>query len=159
MITPTPLKRIALLTAGLAVLGLLAGCKIPTFSGSQPPKPPTPTTQPAPTAPDTTEHAEKASQVVKEYLSALKAGEFATAHALLSKGSQAQHAPKTFEQQGKQGMPLFDLDSLKATVTGDTALVEVGLAEDSGTHGFHLIREGEAWKIVYRGGAPGMPYR
>lgn len=67
------------------------------------------------------------------------------------------HTHASFEQQGKQGMPQFDLKTAKTTVTGDNALVEVSQLEDPASHGFPLVREGQTWKIVYRGGTPSEP--
>ncbi len=54
-------------------------------------------------------------------------------------------------------MPQYDLKTASATVAGKTATVVVQEMEDPSLHSFHLIREGQAWKIVYRGGRPGMP--
>ncbi|MHB9107338.1 MAG: hypothetical protein ACYDCO_09825 [Armatimonadota bacterium] len=92
-----------------------------------------------------------------DYLTALQHGDYSGAYGMLSADSQAQHAPASFEQLGKKGMPLYDLTKVTATVNGDSAQVVVQQLEDPATHGFQLTREGGAWKIVYRGGIPGSP--
>ena len=99
-----------------------------------------------------------AVQTVTDYVTALREKDYAKAYSLLSRDSQSRHSHADFEQQGKQGMPLYDLESASATIKGSTARVEVGQIEDPATYGFHLVREDQAWKVIYRGGVPGMPY-
>jgi len=82
---------------------------------------------------------------------------FTIAYALLSQDSKTRHPISDFERLGKQGMPSFDLKNVQATVTGHQAVVSVGFLEDANTAGFHLIREDGRWKVLYRGGSPGMP--
>lgn len=101
---------------------------------------------------------EEAVKTVVSYVNALKEGRYTAAYDMLSRDSKKRHAPESFERLGKQGMPLYDLDTARATVSGDRALVAVRLVEDKATHGFNLIREQDRWKVVYRGGIPGAPY-
>jgi len=147
---PTSLLLWIIVLAGVAVAVGLGGCRNPFF------RPSTPVRNTNPAALPQNESTE-AENVVVDYVSALQKGDYSGAYGMLSAESHAQHAPASFEQQGKQGMPLYDLTKVTATVSGDAALVVVQLSEDPATHGFQLVREGGAWKIVYRGGIPGSP--
>lgn len=147
---PTSLLPWIIALAGIAVAVGLGGCRNPFFR----PSPPTPQSKPA----TPQQESAAAKQVVVDYVTALQKGDYSGAYGMLSADSQAHHAPASFEQQGKQGMPLYDLTKATATVNGDAARVEVPLSEDAATHGFQLVREGGVWKIVYRGGIPGAPY-
>ena len=156
--TPTSLLRLTLVLLVLVVFVMLgSGCKWPTFFSKTAPSGSRPTT-PSPTTPATT-LGRDAETAVTEYLTALSDHNYAAAYSLLSRDSQSAHAPADFEQQGKQGMPLYDLETAKTIeVRNNTALVEVRQLEDPATHGFQLVREDEHWKIVYRGGTPGVPW-
>jgi phage/plasmid primase-like uncharacterized protein len=135
--------------AGIVIVVGLAGCRNPFFR-------PTPVPPPIHSSPGQTD-ADKAVQAVSAYVTALQKGDYNTAYGMLSRDSQSLHTAASFEQQGKKGMPLYDLQKATATITGETALVEVQQLEDPATHGFQLVRENDAWKIVYRGGIPGSP--
>lgn len=152
--TLTSLLRMALVALGVAAVVLLGGCRLPTFF-RRPPAPARPTARPAPMPAQRLE--QEAVEAVTRYVTALNEHNYADAYAMLSKNSRARHSRAGFEQQGKQGMPLYDLGTAKATVTGDRALVVVQQYEDPATHGFSLVRVGEVWKVVYQGGMPGSP--
>ncbi|HEY3379250.1 MAG TPA: hypothetical protein VGL77_17355 [Armatimonadota bacterium] len=145
-----------LVLVGVVVMVVTGGCRKWT-SSFQPETPPAPSVQ-QPAQPPVVDAAQEAVSTVTDYLTALQDGKYSTAYALLSRSSQRKHTMARFEQQGKQGMPSFDLKSAKATITEQTAMVDVRQLDDPATHGFHLIREDGAWKIVYQGGLPGMPY-
>lgn len=100
----------------------------------------------------------QAIDTVREYVGLLEKGKYAEAYELLSEDSRKQHLLSEFEELGKQGMPSFDLSSAVITMKNDSATVAVQQVEDPATHGFVLVRESKAWKIVYRGGSPGSPY-
>ena len=158
MKTPTSLLHIAIVLGVVALMLALAGCRMPTslFGEPQPVSNPTPpaTTSSAPSA----DLSRQAVETVTSYVTALNDLNYAAAYDLLSRDSHTLHTSADFAQQGKQGMPLYDLKTTAATVQGDTATVTVHLVEDPGTNSFHLRREDGAWKVVYRGGGPGMPY-
>lgn len=159
MITPTSLLRtsIALLGA-MAVLVLVGGCRKPKTS-FYPDTPSTPVAKQRHPAPrPTVNQRQEAVTTVTTYLQALDDGKYSAAYELLSRDSKKLHNISDFEQRGKQGMPSFDLTGAKATVTGTTALVTVPFYEEPNSAGIHLVREDDAWKILYRGGIPGMPY-
>jgi hypothetical protein len=148
---PTSLLLWIIVLAGVVVAVGLAGCRNPFF---QPTPPRTPVQRPV--APPRSEEDE-ASKAVADYVTALLNGDYSTAYGMLSRDSRQLHTPAKFEQVGKKGMPHYDLQKAKATVTGDTAMVQVQQAEDPATHGFQLVRESGAWTVVYRGGIPGSP--
>jgi len=158
MKTPSSLLRIAIVLGVVALMMSLMGCRLPAslFGPAQPaPKPAS-----SPTTPDkpSTDLGREAVETVTAYITALNEHNFTAAYDLLSRDSQNLHDRADFEQQGKQGMPLYDLKTATATVHGQEAAVKVQLVEDPGTNSFHLQREDEHWKVVYRGGGPGMPY-
>jgi len=140
------LLLVVFILAGMVIAIGLAGCRNPFFR----PTPPVSTPNPK-------NDSDQAIQAVSDYVTALKDGDYGTAYGMLSSDSQKTHTAANFEQQGKQGMPLYDLQKMTATVTGDDILVEVQQLEDPATHGFQLARESGVWKIVYRGGIPGAP--
>ncbi|MHB9134529.1 MAG: nuclear transport factor 2 family protein [Armatimonadota bacterium] len=152
---PTSQLRLLLVLVGVLTALLLGGCRFPSFFGNStpPPSPPNP-----PTTTDGVDLGQQALQSVTDYVKALEANNYAAAYDLLSRDSQSRHSRADFEQKGKQGMPQYDFKTAKATVTGNTAKVEVTQLEEPASHGFHLVREGKTWKIVYRGGSPGSPY-
>ncbi len=156
MKTPMLMLRTVFILAGVLILLVFGGCNNPLsfFATRQPSPPPSPPPTPVTT---TIDPAEQALTTVREYLTALQGGKYAVAYGMLASDAQAKFTQARFEQQGKQGMPLYDLKTAKVTVTGDRAQVTMQLLEDPATGGFHLVREGEQWKVVYRGGAPGMP--
>lgn len=157
MKTPVSQVRLLLLVLGVLTALLLGGCKRPAgfFQRSVSRPHPRTITRPAP-APDL---GQQALETVHDYLQALQDRNFATAYDMLSRASQSRHSRASFEKQGKQGMPLFDLKSARVMVVkDDTATVHVGLLEDPATHAFQLVLQRDEWKIVYRGGSPGMPY-
>lgn len=147
---PTSLLLWIIVLAGIAVTVGVGGCRNPFF------RPTPPVTNSNPVALPRDDNAE-ASKVVVDYLTALQNGDYGAAYGMLSGDSQSQHTTASFEQMGKKGMPLYDLTKVTATVSGDSAEVVVQQSEDPATHGFRLIRESGAWKIVYRGGIPGSP--
>lgn len=152
--------RLALVGAAMTAILICGGCrKRESFFTRSKPAPPA-STSTIPTPPKQTQPAlrQQAVETVSTYITALGEHNYTAAHAMLAEESRAQWAPNTFIQQAKQGMPLYDLNTASATVTGNTALVAVQQLEDPATHGFHLIREKDLWKIVYRGGIPGQPY-
>lgn len=102
----------------------------------------------------------EAVTAVTVYLTALDSAtpDYDTAYMMLSRASQSQTSRGEFEKQGKQGMPQYDFKTARSTVIGDTATVDIRQLEDPAAHAFQLVREDDSWKIVYRGGAPGMPY-
>ncbi|HEY3416958.1 MAG TPA: hypothetical protein VGM23_08760 [Armatimonadota bacterium] len=149
-------QRIVLALLGLLLLFVLVGCrKLPTFFREPQPTPASRTTTPAPSSVNL---SDQAMQTVTDYVAALNEHNYARAYDMLSKESQSRHTRASFEQQGKEGMPSYDLKSAKTTVNGEKATVEMQISEEAGSHGFQLAREGEAWKIVYQGGRPGQPY-
>jgi hypothetical protein len=156
--TPTTLFRNALMLLGLGLALLWTGCrKPPAFHETRlPHRPPPAATTPA-RSPSTDLSAE-AQTTVTDYLQALQAQDFEAAYGLLAKRSQSFHTRADFTQQGKQGMPLYDLRTALVTVRGTHAQVTLSFQEEPGSHAFHLTREGTRWRVVYRGGAPGMPY-
>lgn len=158
MIKPSSLRLVLILAGAMALMGLVGCRKLPTFFEQPAPKnsQPTPTVTPRVAAP--VDLSSQAVKTVTDYLTALTDHQYASAYMLLSRDSQSKHSRADFEQHGKQEMPLYDLKTAKATVTGDQALVVVQLLEDPATHGFNLVREDENWKIVYWGGVPGVPY-
>lgn len=120
-----------------------------------------PATTPRQAHPASTQSPSDEQQVVTtvtRYITALKESNYGEAYKLLSASSKNRHNISDFEQQGKKGMPLFDLSPKQVSVDGDTAIVELPLTEDPATHPFHLVREDKAWKVVYQGGVPGNPY-
>ncbi len=146
---------VVVVTAGLS----LGGCRIFSsfFDHSRPYSRPAPAT-PAPVSTSAQDISQTAVQTVKDYVAALRSDDYAKAYDLLSLDSQSKHTREKFEKQGKQGMPLYDLERARVTIKGKSAQVEIPEIEDPATFGFHLVREGEAWKVVYRGGIPGAPY-
>ena len=86
--------------------------------------------------------------------------DYDAAYTMLSRDSQSHHSRTEFERahEAMKGMPQYDLKSAKPTLKGDTMTVVLRQIEDPATNAFHLVLEEGAWKIVYRGGAPGMPY-
>jgi len=147
------LLLMVIVLAGMVIAIGLAGCRNPFVRPTAPSAPVTPPRTPV-TGQDA---AHEAIQAVTGYMTALQKGDYGTAYGMLSRDSRQQHTAANFEQQGQQGMPLYDLQTAKATISGDTALVELQQTEDPATHGFRLVRESDAWKIVYRGGIPGSP--
>lgn len=150
--------RSALVIVVLLAVATLGGCRfrMPSFFESHRARPPRTTPSTTPTLP--ADLSREAVDTVTEYLRALNERDYASAYNYLSQDSQSKHSRASFEEKGKQGMPLYDLQSAKAIVKGDTATVEMAFQEDPATHAFHLVRENNQWKIVYRGGSPGMPY-
>ena len=156
MKTPSSLLRMAMVLGFVALLVSLGGCRWPHLFEETPPAPPPPAPVTSASHPQV-DAGQTAIQTVTEYVTALNAHRFAAAYELLSRASQKHHTSATFAEQGKQGMPLYDLSTAQVTVTGETALVSIRLQDDPATSGFHLVRENEHWKVVYRGGVPGMP--
>ena len=156
MMTPMSLLRIAFFALTVTLVILAGGCMKrsapPAASLSTTPK----QTSPVPNPPPSEE--EQVKGVVTSYLTALEKSNYGEAYDLLSQSSKNRHNISDFEQQGKKGMPSFDLTSAKATVDDDTAVVDLQQIEDSAAHEIHLVREEKDWKIVYQGGAPGSPY-
>jgi len=154
------LLRTVIKLVGLGSVLILAGCKLPSFIS------PSPTIPFAPTLPPKTESVAptpavdrkvQAVQTVTSYVTALDNHDYRAAYNLLSHDSKKLHTATGFAQQGKQGMPQYDLHSCVATLDGDAAVVELQEMEDPSLHTFHLLREGQDWKIVYRGGRPSVP--
>ncbi|HEX2951358.1 MAG TPA: hypothetical protein VHV83_17575 [Armatimonadota bacterium] len=166
MMTPTSLLRTIVLALGVMAMLLLGGCRKPAPSFNQELEPQQTahesqnTTEPPTTSATEKKRDEKheAITVVTKYLTDLKHDDFNAAYELLSQKSKEIHNISDFEQQGKQGMPSFDLKSAKATIDKNDAIVTLQQLDDPATHDFNLVREDDAWKIVYRGGVPGMPY-
>lgn len=154
MMTPTSLLRVSLVLGGVLLLCALAGCRGLPIRSSQPVH----RSSKHQSAPPSENRSATAIQTVTEYLTALEQRKFADAYELLSRDSQSKHDRAEFEEQSKREMPSFDLTTASTTITGDTALVQVQQTEDPATHGFTLVREDGAWKIVYWGGTPGAPY-
>jgi hypothetical protein len=98
-----------------------------------------------------------AKQTVIAYVKALDRKDFHAAYDLLSQASREQHTYAQFAQQGNSGITQLDLSTAAADDSDGNMVVSMQLAEDPGSHGFYLVREGGHWKIVYRGGSPGMP--
>jgi hypothetical protein len=160
MNVPTMQSRMLLLLLGVLLVVFIAGCRMPWASNltPSPTRPPVVHLTTNPPAPTTREQLEaEAVYTVTAYIHALEEGKYTAAYALLSHKSQQRHSLANFERLGKQGMPSFDLKTIQATVTGHQALVSVGFLEDANTAGFHLTREADGWKVLYRGGSPGMP--
>jgi len=157
MMKPTSLLWFVLVCVGVFAVIAMSGCrKISTFSG----RPATPTpASPAVERPvqPSTRNALVVS-TIKQYLAALREHDYAAAYELLSRDSQSIHSRASFEQQGKQGMPLYDLETARVTINGNQADVVIQQLEDPATHDFHLVREDGEWHVVYRGGAPSQPY-
>ena len=149
---PTSLPRSICVLLGIAAVLLLAGCRNPFVRSHTPVSPGT-----APSSVTAPEGEAAAEHTVEAYLTALREGRYAAAYDMLSKASQGLHSRADFEQTGKKGMPHYDLTTVHAVITGDSAVVGVRLEEDPASHGFHLVRESGAWKFVYRGGIPGSP--
>ena len=164
MKTPTLLLRISGLVLGVfgvTVVLLVGGCrKSATSFNPETPSQPAPIVQPGQNsaAQDDTARREDAKHAVIAYLTALKNGKYPAAYEMLSRDSKDAHSSSDFERQGRQGMPPFDLDSAKVIDSGKETVVQVTLIEDPSSHGFYLVREDDAWKIVYRGGIPTQPY-
>ncbi len=160
MMTPTSLLRTVIILVGLGSVLALTGCKLPSFVTPVPPPPVTPAppskTESAAPAP-AVDQKRQAVRTVTDYVTALNGHDYTAAYDLLSQDSKKLHTATSFARQGKQGMPQYDLHSCQATLDGDAAAVVVQELEDPSLHTFHLLREGQAWKIVYRGGRPGVP--
>ena len=156
---PTLPLRTAIVLIGIASLVLLAGCRNPFVRSRPAPGPiPVTTSGSAKTTPAGNESTvQQTVQTVTTYLNDLSEGRYDAAYNLLSGESQQLHQRADFERVGKKGMPLYDLKTAITSVDGETAMVEVRQLEDPATHGFHLVRESEVWKVVYRGGIPGQP--
>ena len=157
---PTSLLWFAMLLAGIVAVVVLGGCRNPFISPRPAPPAYGPTGREPGVPPPSTGTGDTGVQMVQTvtaYITALKDGKYAAAYDMLSNGSQTLHTRAAFEQKGKKGMPLYDFRTAKATVTGDTAMVEIRQLEDPATHGFSLVREGGSWRVVYRGGIPGAP--
>ncbi|OPZ88216.1 MAG: hypothetical protein BWY76_00060 [bacterium ADurb.Bin429] len=153
-------RAVLLVLVALAVISL-AGCRKPFGFFERPAPSPTPRT--SSTQPRDLGRA--AIQTVTDYVAALDlspghAPDYDAAYALLSRASQSYHSRAEFQRahEAMKGMPQYDLAAAKTTLKGDTATVVVPLEEDPATSAFQLVLEGGAWKVVYRGGAPGMPY-
>jgi hypothetical protein len=157
---PTMQSRMLFPVLGVLLVVLFAGCRMPWASNptpgpSSPPVVHSTTNRPVPATREQLES--EAIRTVTDYVQALEEEKYTAAYALLSQQSQQRHSLADFERLGKQGMPSFDLKTAQATVTGQQALVSVGFLEDANTAGFHLAREAGRWKVLYRGGSPGMP--
>jgi hypothetical protein len=149
-----------LLALGVMLVVLVAGCRMPWVSNSTPiaaRQPETRQTTNLPVVVSNATLAKEAVRTVTDYVQALEEDHYTTAYALLSQESQQLHPFSDFERLGKQGMPSFDLKTAQATVTDHQAVVSVSFVEDANTAGFHLTRENGRWKVLYRGGSPGMP--
>ena len=160
MMTPTSLLRTVIILVGVGSALLFSGCKMLSFV-SPAPTPPVTATPPSKTesaaSVPAVDRQRQAVQTVTDYVTALNGHDYTAAYDLLSQDSKKLHSATSFARQGKQGMPQYDLHSCQATIDGDTAAVVVQELEDPSLHTFHLLREGQAWKIVYRGGRPGVP--
>jgi len=156
MMTPTSLLRIVIILVGLGMVFALAGCKMPALTGgsSTPPKALTPPSQTGTGAPAVDE-GRQAEGMICDYLTALNDHDYAKAYDLLARDAQKSYTRAYFEQQGKQGMPQYDLKTAKYSAADH--LVVVQELEDPSLHGFPVVREGQTWKYEYRGGRPGEP--
>ena len=153
--TLTSRMRLALFVLGLLIVIGVTGCRKPAgFFGQA--RAGTSTT----TSGEPRDLGKEAITTVEDYLTALNAPtpDYDRAYQMLSRASQSQYSRGEFEKQCKQGMPQFYFKTGRSTIMDDTATVELRQIEDPATHAFQLVREDDAWKIVYRGGAPGMPY-
>jgi len=141
--------RVALLLLLLAaVLVVLAIVKFPR---------PAPTVRPA--APQAAPQITPA-QVVVRYLEALDRKDFRAAYSHLSAASRQAHPYDDFVALAeKSGSPSYDLSAVleKPGEAGQTT-VTVPLTEDPAEHGFSLLKEQNAWKLVFMGGVPSSPY-
>lgn len=158
------LRYTVLALALLAVLSL-TGCWKPVGFFQQSPSPAPPPVAPGPVKPAGAANLQQqAVDTVTTYLRALSQDgghvpDYDTAYAMLSRTSRAKHTRAQFETIGRQGIPNFDLKTAYAKVKNETAIVELSNPdEDSKAHAFHLLREDGQWKVVYLGGAPGMPF-
>ncbi len=154
------LYRFSLLLFGLLGMLLIVGCVKNEPTSNRPgaiPRPKGTVSIATPVSGETKET--EALATVKDYLQALQEEKFETAYDMLSQESQSKHPAAEFAEQGKREMPSWDLKTLKVLeVSAAAAVISVQQTEDPATHGFNLTREGDKWKIVYWGGAPGMPY-
>lgn len=153
------LYRFSLLLSGLLGMLLIVGCVKNEPTPGRPGAMPRPAASATIAKPTGEQQNADALAVVKNYLQALQEEKFDIAYDMLSQQSQSKHPAAEFAEQGKREMPSWDLKSVKTMeITAKTAVISVQQTEDPATHGFNLTREGEKWKIVYWGGAPGMPY-
>lgn len=155
------LLRIILVVAVIAVAVYFADQRFHflTDAGEPAPPPPPPVqSTPGQPVPPVEDASKAALDAAIGYFTALGDHRYDAAYDLLSRDSQSQHSRADFEKQGKQGMPLYDFKSAQATVDGDNATVALQLLEEPGSKDIHLIRETDGWKVIYRGGGPGMPY-
>lgn len=120
---------------------------------SQPPAPPAPPASPRP-------QPSSPTQVVRAYLTALEKKDFRAAYSHLSKESQQAHPYQEFASAAeKSGVPSYDLAGGEEK-PGEEGRVTVTLplTDDPAEAGFTMVKEGEAWKVVFIGGAPAFPY-
>jgi len=103
--------------------------------------------------------ADAARAAVVDYLSALQAGDYRAAYALLSAESRKLHPTAQFERQARQGVTTYDLSSAQARLTGaGRAEVLLHLENDPASTAIIALRESGKWRIVYLRGRPGFPY-
>lgn len=152
--------RLALLVLAVLAMISLAGCRKPFGFFERPAS--SPTSRASDAAPR--DLGKAAVQTVTDYVAALDLSpghtpDYDAAYALLSRASQSYQSRAEFQRahEAMKGMPQYDLAAAKTTLKGDTATVVVPLEEDPATSAFQLVLEDGAWKVVYRGGAPGMP--
>lgn len=142
---------------GLVILAVVIVLAAVLIAGRDrtPPSPPVPPPPPGPTqsAPDA------AREAVVTYMQHLQHGEYAEAHALLSKESRERHPLDKFQRQAEQSVTFYDLSSARVKLTKPgRAEVTLRQEEDPASATVIAVREDDAWRVVYLGGRPSQPY-
>jgi len=141
----------------VAIIVLAAAIAAAVFFLYPPQKPKPPGPKPLVTA---RPQAPPPKEVVVRYLKALQSRDCRAAYDLLSATSRQAHPyPEFVSLCEKAGSPSLDVEAATEKAShDDRASVTVPMIEDPAEAGFALVREGEAWKIVFAKGSPWFPY-